>query len=118
MIEATGNEVEPYWPMLFGKFLNGKIEELITAVGGGGGGGAAAPPAAAAAEAPKEEGKKKVRACWFLSRAMLECRGLGTTFLQRKKVVHFFSGNCGLTDLLGRILTYLLFPCVFDSFIN
>lgn len=60
MIEATGNEVEPYWPMLFGKFLNGKVEELITAVGGGG--GAAAPAAAAAAEeAPKEDGKKKVR---------------------------------------------------------
>jgi large subunit ribosomal protein LP1 len=59
LIAATGNEVEPYWPMLFGKFLNGKIEELITSVGGGGGAAAPAGGAAAAAEAPKEEDSKK-----------------------------------------------------------
>ncbi|GAB5034408.1 ribosomal protein [Nannochloropsis oceanica] len=35
-ITATGNEVEPYWPMLFSKFLAGKMEDLITSVGGGG----------------------------------------------------------------------------------
>lgn len=57
-IAATGNEVEPYWPMLFSKFLAGKIEDLITSVGGGG--GAAAPAAAAAVpEAAADAGKGK-----------------------------------------------------------
>jgi len=58
-ITATGNEVEPYWPMLFSKFLAGKMEDLITSVGGGGGAAAPAGAAAAAPEAAPEAGKKE-----------------------------------------------------------
>ena len=61
LITATGNEVEPYWPMLFSKFLNGKIEELITSVGGGGGGAAPAAAAAPAADAPAGGKEKKAK---------------------------------------------------------
>ncbi|KAJ1447849.1 hypothetical protein M885DRAFT_175309 [Pelagophyceae sp. CCMP2097] len=37
LITATGNTVEPYWPMLFAKFLEGKMDTVMFAVGGGGG---------------------------------------------------------------------------------
>ncbi|CAK4086116.1 unnamed protein product [Aphanomyces euteiches] len=71
VIAASGNEVEPYWPMLFANLLSkeGKMLELITSGGGvGGGAAAAAGPAAgansgaddaAAAAAAKEAEKKK-----------------------------------------------------------
>lgn len=58
-------EVEPYWPGLFAKALEGvNIKELITKIGSGVGaapaGGAAAPAAGApAAAAPAKEEKKK-----------------------------------------------------------
>jgi large subunit ribosomal protein LP1 len=57
----AGNEVEPYWPILFSKFLKDRIEGLILSggAGGGGGGGSAAAAPAAATEAPKEEKKKE-----------------------------------------------------------
>mmetsp|Transcript_17542 Transcript_17542/g.43301 ORF Transcript_17542/g.43301 Transcript_17542/m.43301 type:complete len:109 (-) Transcript_17542:97-423(-) len=67
LMKAAGVTAEPYWAMLFGKFLAGKpVEELIANVGsgGGGGGGGAAPAAggaapaagkAAAAPEPEEE---------------------------------------------------------------
>eukprot|EP00631_Chrysoreinhardia_giraudii_P003401 CAMPEP_0197413886 /NCGR_PEP_ID=MMETSP1170-20131217/690_1 /TAXON_ID=54406 /ORGANISM="Sarcinochrysis sp, Strain CCMP770" /LENGTH=122 /DNA_ID=CAMNT_0042940539 /DNA_START=62 /DNA_END=430 /DNA_ORIENTATION=- len=64
LINATGNEVEGYWPVLFARYLDGKIEDLIfnvSAGGGGGGGGGDAPAAGdggggeAAAEEKKEE---------------------------------------------------------------
>merc|ERR1712032_1602864 len=45
IIKASGNEVEPYWPMLFAKALKGQdVGELLSNIGnaGGGGGGAAA----------------------------------------------------------------------------
>ena len=62
VITASGNTVEPYWPVLFAKALkSAKIEDLLSNVasaGGGGGGGAAAGPAAEE-EAPKEEEKKE-----------------------------------------------------------
>jgi large subunit ribosomal protein LP1 len=67
VIEASGNEVEPYWPMLFANLLSkdGKMMELITS-GGPSAGASAAPAAAggaaaAAADAPaaKEDKKKK-----------------------------------------------------------
>lgn len=64
MITATNNEVEPYWPMLFGKFLAGDaIETLLSSVssgGGGGGGGAGGGDAGGdgGEEKPKEEEKK------------------------------------------------------------
>merc|ERR1712032_1353618 len=48
IIKASGNEVEPYWPMLFAKALKGQdVGALLANVGsaGGGGGAAAAGPA-------------------------------------------------------------------------
>ncbi|CAH1244900.1 RPLP1 [Branchiostoma lanceolatum] len=62
LIKAANVDVEPFWPGLFAKALEGSdIAALLSAVGSGGGGGGAA-PAAAAADAPaaeKEEEKKK-----------------------------------------------------------
>ena len=64
VIKASGNEVEPYWPMLFAKALkSANVDDLLTNVasagGGGGAGPAAAGPAAAAADAaPAQEEKK------------------------------------------------------------
>merc|ERR1712196_631621 len=62
IIKASGNEVEPYWPMLFAKALKGQdVGALLSNIGGA----AAAGPAAAgtadagAAEATPEEDKKK-----------------------------------------------------------
>merc|ERR1739841_400318 len=57
VIKASGNEVEPYWPMLFAKALkSADVNNLLTSVASAGGGGGAGPAAAAggAAEAPKE----------------------------------------------------------------
>lgn len=72
ILKAANVDIEPYWPGLFAKALEGvSIKDLITnvgaafgaapsaAVGGGGGGGAAAAPAAAAAVDKKEEKKKE-----------------------------------------------------------
>ena len=64
IIKASGNEVEPYWPMLFAKALKGQdVGALLANIGnaGGGGGGAAADagPAAAAVEEKEEEVKKE-----------------------------------------------------------
>jgi len=61
IIKASGNEVEPYWPMLFAKALKGQdVGELLSAIGTAGpaAGPAAAGPAAAA-EPEKEEKKKE-----------------------------------------------------------
>merc|ERR1712139_124622 len=61
IIKASGNTVEPYWPMLFSKALKGaNVGDLLTQVASAGpaGGGGGAGPAAAAEEAPKEEEKK------------------------------------------------------------
>lgn len=64
ILKAANVEVEPYWPGLFAKALEGvNIKELITNIGSGVGAapaaGAAAAPAAAAAAAPVQEEKKK-----------------------------------------------------------
>ena len=63
IIKASGNEVEPYWPMLFAKALKGQdVGALLANIGSAGGGGAAAGPAAdtpAAAAAEEPEEKKK-----------------------------------------------------------
>ncbi|XP_035207308.1 60S acidic ribosomal protein P1-like [Stegodyphus dumicola] len=67
ILKAAGVDVEPYWPTLFAKALEGvDLKQLITnvsaGVGGMGGGVPAAPGApAAGAEAPaaKEEAKKE-----------------------------------------------------------
>ncbi|KAK9879642.1 hypothetical protein WA026_006707 [Henosepilachna vigintioctopunctata] len=66
ILKAANVEIEPYWPGLFAKALEGvNIKELITRLGSGVGsapaaaGGAAAPAAAAAAPAKVEEKKKE-----------------------------------------------------------
>merc|ERR1712023_81732 len=64
IIKASGNEVEPYWPMLFAKALKGQdVGALLSNIGSAGGAGpAAAGPADAGAPAeaaPAEEDKKK-----------------------------------------------------------
>ncbi|XP_065211397.1 large ribosomal subunit protein P1-like [Planococcus citri] len=67
VLKAAGVEVEPYWPGLFAKSLEGiNPKDLITNVGSGvgaaapaAGAAAAAAAAPAAAEAPKAEEKKK-----------------------------------------------------------
>lgn len=65
-MKAASVDVEPYWPGLFAKALEGvNIKELITNIGSGvgaapaGGAAAAAPAAAAAAPEAKKEEKKK-----------------------------------------------------------
>lgn len=65
-MKAADVEVEPYWPGLFAKALEGiNVKDLITNIGSGVGAGAPAAGAAAvgdaapAAEAKKEEKKKE-----------------------------------------------------------
>ena len=69
IIKAAGVTIEPYWTMLFSKFLSGKpVEELIANVGAGGGGGAAAgggDGAAAAAEPEPEPEEEEEEAMDF-----------------------------------------------------
>lgn len=58
-MKAANVEVEPYWPGLFAKALEGiNVKDLITNVGSGG--GAAAPAAAVAAAVPEAAVEKKV----------------------------------------------------------
>ncbi|XP_044727954.1 60S acidic ribosomal protein P1 [Chrysoperla carnea] len=67
ILKAANVDVEPYWPGLFAKALEGiNVKDLITSLGSGVGaapaaGGAAAAPAAGAAPAAaaKEEKKKE-----------------------------------------------------------
>ena len=64
VLKASGNEVEPYWPMLFCKALkSANIEDMLSNVAAaapaGGAGPAAAAGEAAAEEAPKEEKKEE-----------------------------------------------------------
>ena len=63
LIKAANVDVEPFWPGLFAKALQGhNIRDLITSAGSpGAGGGALAGGTAAggAGEAPKEEEKKE-----------------------------------------------------------
>merc|ERR1711934_846663 len=50
IIKASGNDVEPYWPMLFAKALKGQdVGALLSNIGSAG--GAAGPAAAGPAEA-------------------------------------------------------------------
>lgn len=61
LVTAAGIEIEPYWPGLFAKALDGKdINDLLTTIssGGCGGGAAAAGGAEGGAEAAVEEKKK------------------------------------------------------------
>merc|ERR1712050_752169 len=63
VIKASGNKVEPYWPGLFAKALDGQdIGKLLSNVGTGApaaGGAAAGGGAPAAKEEKKEEEKKE-----------------------------------------------------------
>ena len=62
VIKASGNDVEPYWPMLFAKALKGAdVGELLSNIGSAAG-PAAGPAAAGAAavEEVKEEKKEEV----------------------------------------------------------
>ncbi|CAH1960054.1 unnamed protein product [Acanthoscelides obtectus] len=65
ILKAANVDVEPYWPGLFAKALEGiNVKELISRIGSGvgaapAGGAAAAPAAAEAAAAPAKEEKKK-----------------------------------------------------------
>ncbi|MBH0213435.1 50S ribosomal protein P1, partial [Listeria monocytogenes] len=66
ILKAANVEVEPYWPGLFAKALEGiNVKDLITNIGSGvgaaapAGGAAAAGGDAAPAEAKKEEKKKE-----------------------------------------------------------
>ena len=63
IIKASGNEVEPYWPMLFAKALKGaNVGELLSNIGSAapaGGPVAAAAGGAPAAEEKKEEKKEE-----------------------------------------------------------
>ena len=65
IIKASGNEVEPYWPGLFAKALEGQdIASLLTNVGSGapaaGGAAAAGGDAGGAAEPEKKEESKSI----------------------------------------------------------
>ena len=63
VIKASGNEVEPYWPMLFAKALKGaNVGELLSNIGSAAGpaAGPAAAGGAAAVEEVKEEKKEEV----------------------------------------------------------
>lgn len=63
VITASGNSVEPYWPVLFAKALKtAKIDDLLSNVVqmGGGGGGAAVAAADEGAAAIEEEKKEEV----------------------------------------------------------
>merc|ERR1711871_261582 len=63
IIKASGNEVEPYWPMLFAKALKGaNVGDLLSNIGSAapaGGPVAAAAGGAAPAEEKKEEKKEE-----------------------------------------------------------
>ena len=57
VIKASGNEVEPYWPMLFAKALKGQdVKALLSNIGSA---GPAAGPAAAAGDAAPAEVKEE-----------------------------------------------------------
>ncbi|CAH1773787.1 unnamed protein product [Owenia fusiformis] len=59
ILNAAGVSVEPFWPTLFAKAVQGmNIRDLVSNVGSGGG-GAAAPAAADAGGAPAAEEKKE-----------------------------------------------------------
>lgn len=63
ILKAANVDVEPYWPGLFAKALEGiNVKDLITNIGSGAGAApaASAAPVAAAAAAPAKEEKKKV----------------------------------------------------------
>ena len=75
VIKASNNKVEPYWPGLFAKALEGQdIGDLLSNVGSAPAGGAAAAggaPAAGGAEAVKEEKKEEGKKPYHLDSNLL-----------------------------------------------
>ena len=64
LLNAAGVTVEPFWPGMFAKALEGRnIGDLLCSIGtpGGGGGGAGAGGAAAGGEAAAEETKEEAK---------------------------------------------------------
>ncbi|XP_062551118.1 large ribosomal subunit protein P1 [Armigeres subalbatus] len=61
ILKAANVDIEPYWPGLFAKALEGiNVKDLITNIGSGvGSGGGAAPAAAAPGAAPAAAEKKE-----------------------------------------------------------
>ncbi|KAI8034964.1 60S acidic ribosomal protein P1 [Drosophila gunungcola] len=60
LLKAANVEVEPYWPGLFAKALEGiNVKDLITNIGSGVGAAPAGGAAPAAAAAPAAESKKE-----------------------------------------------------------
>lgn len=60
ILKAANVDIEPYWPGLFAKALEGiNVKDLITNIGSGVGSGGAAPAAAAAGAAPAAAEKKE-----------------------------------------------------------
>nr|XP_029720125.1 60S acidic ribosomal protein P1 [Aedes albopictus] len=56
ILKAANVDIEPYWPGLFAKALEGiNVKDLITNIGSGVGAGGAAPAAAEKKEEKKEE---------------------------------------------------------------
>eukprot|EP00178_Gracilaria_changii_P021747 TRINITY_DN64493_c0_g1_i1.p1 TRINITY_DN64493_c0_g1~~TRINITY_DN64493_c0_g1_i1.p1 ORF type:complete len:109 (+),score=36.60 TRINITY_DN64493_c0_g1_i1:77-403(+) len=56
ILKAAGVDVEPFWPGMFAKCLDGvDIKDMVSNVGSGSGGAAAAPAAGGAAEPAAEE---------------------------------------------------------------
>ncbi|CAI5736641.1 unnamed protein product [Hyaloperonospora brassicae] len=64
IVNASGNEVEPYWPTLFASLLSkeGKILDLISSGGAASGAAAAAGGASGAAAAGGEPAKEEAKA--------------------------------------------------------
>ena len=59
LIKAAGAEVEPYWPKLFAKLLEGKdVTALLLASGGGGGGSSGGDAAPAESSGGKKDAGK------------------------------------------------------------
>jgi len=59
LIKAAGGSIEPFFPSLFAKMLQGKDLDSMLKLGGGGGGPAAAGPAGGAAAGGAAEVKKE-----------------------------------------------------------
>merc|ERR1712167_163048 len=60
IIKASGNTVEPYWPMLFAKALKGQdVGTLLTSVGNSGPAVAAGPAVGGGAEVVEEKKEEK-----------------------------------------------------------
>lgn len=98
ILKAANVDVEPYWPSLFAKALEGiNVKDLITNIGSGVGAapaaGAAAAAAPAAAAAEKKEEKKKEES------EEEEDDDMGFGKFSSRKLIHYSCGECILMDV-------------------